>query len=345
MFFSKKIIGIDIGVGSIKIVEISKTGKKKNLLNYGELKSEFIKDPIRENPLRFSNDSIAGAIRAILAESGIKTKEVIFSIPDFSTFFTSFEIPQMTKEEIPGAVHYNASQFITLPISEVTLDWQVMKKNTNDKNSPIRILLIAIPNKLIQDYQIIARLSGLDLYAMEAEAFGITRAFCKDDKKVTCIIDMGVESSTINITEGNYLRKSYSFDLSSNKINSSIALTLKVNKDRAEDLKIKEGLLSQDKNVVDSISALIDPLISEIKIVMDNFIQKEGKSIQGIYLTGGTAHMPGLKEYFKEKLNREIFIPNCFSDISYPAPLEKNMLELSSRFSAAVGVSLFKFES
>lgn len=345
MFFSKKIIGIDIGVGSVKIVEISKSGKKKNLLNYGELRTEFIKDTIRENPSRFSNDSIAAAIRAILSETGIKTKEAVFSIPDFSTFFTSFDIPQMPHDEIPGAVHYNASQFITLPISEVTLDWQVMKKNPDDRNSPIRVLLIAIPNKLIQDYQMIARLAGLDLYAMEAEAFGITRALCKDDKKIICLIDIGAETSTINIAEGAYLRRSYSFNFSSNQITNSLSSLLQIDKDKAEELKIKEGLLSQDKNIINSISALVDPLISEINIVIDDFMQKENQIVQEVYLTGGAANMPGLKKYFADKLSKGVVIGNCFLDIAYPMALEKNILEISSSFSGATGVALFKFES
>ena len=347
MFFSKKIIGIDIGVGSIKIVEISHSGNKNNLLNYGELKTEFIKNPSKGSFLKFSNDSIAEAIRVILIESKIRTKEVIFSIPDFSTFFTSFEIPYMTQKEIPGAINYNASQFITLPISEVALDWQIMKKNPEDKNSSMIVLLIAIPNKVIQDYQIIARLSGLELYALEAEVFGLTRVFGKDDQKIRCILDIGVESSTISITEGKYLRKSYSFDFSSSKINNEIESVLKIDKNKIEDLKIKEGLMMQDKNVVSGVLSLIDNLVSEVKVVVDNFEKEEKRPIQEICLTGGTANMIGLKDYFKKQINKEVSVPNCFSGISYPSSLESNILELSPRFSVAVGASLFglqKFE-
>lgn len=345
MFFSKKIIGIDIGMGSVKIVELSKSGKKLSLSNYGELKTEFIKGFVVGHDLGVSNESIAGAIREILSESGIKTKEAIFSISDFSTFFTFFDIPPMPESEIAGAVNYNASQFITLPISEVTLDWQIMKKDPSDKNSSMRVLLIAIPNKVIQDYQIIAKLSGLELYAMEAESFGIIRALSKDPKKVVCLIDMGVESSIINIAEGNYLRRSYSFDFGSNKINGAIMTSLKVDNNKAEELKIKEGLSSLDKNLLDSIVPLVDSLIFEVKNVMDNFTKEEGKNIETIYLTGGMANMIGLKDYFKKKINKEVLVPNCFSGISYPESLEKDILELAPRFSVALGVSLFGLQN
>lgn len=345
MFFSKKIIGIDIGVGSIKIVELSGSKKNKKLLNYAELKTDAVSGGQKIPSSQLSNNDAANVIRAMLQEAKIKTKEVIFSIPDFSTFFTSFDIPQMTPEEIPGAVQYSASQFVTLPMSEITLDWQVMQKAPNDKSSQIKVFLVAVPNKLVSDYQAIAKLAGLDLYALEAEVFGITRALIKDNKKTICLIDMGAETSTINIVDGGYLRKSYSFVFSSNKLTNSISSLLKLDKNRAEELKIKDGLLSKDSNVVSTISSALDPLVMEMRAVIDEFKQKENKVIEEIYLTGGSANLPGLKEYVKGKLGKEPFIPNCFIDIDCPAGLQKNIVEMAPRFSAAVGVALYRFEN
>lgn len=340
MFFRKKIVGIDIGVGSIKVVEISKLGSKKKLENYGELKTDFLGQTSGKNFL--PNNLAAEAIKAILDETKIKTKEVIFSIPDFSSFCTSFDMPQMTAEEIPGAVQYNASQYITLPISEVTLDWQVMQKNPADKNSSLRVFLVAIPKKMIEDYQVIAKLAGLELYALEAESFGITRALVKDDKKIICLIDIGAETSTINIVDKGYLRGSYSSNFSGNKITNSLVSILKIDKSKAEEIKIKEGILASNIEVNNNINSLVDPFLSEIKFICDEFLQKENKEIQEIYLSGGTANLPGLKEYFKEKLKKEITIPDCFLDISYPPTLKKTLSEIGPSFSAAVGVALFR---
>lgn len=344
MFFSKKIVGIDIGTGSIKIAEISKWGKTKKLKNYGELKSDFIAKDALTNGALVSNNSAATAIRAILNEANIKTKEAIFSIPDFSTFYTSFDIPQMTSEEIPGAIHYNASQYITLPISEVTLDWQIMPKSPADKSSPFKVFLVAMPNKVVEDYKAIAKLSGLELYALEAEVFGITRALIKDNKKTICLVDMGAETSTINIVDAGFLKSSYSFGFSGSKLTDSLSSILKLDHNQSEEIKNKEGLLSQKNDVAKNISLLIDPLLAEIKIICEKFLQKENKEIEEIYLTGGTANLPGLKEYFKDNLKKNILIPNCFSGISYPSILEQTILEISPRFSAAVGVALYKLE-
>ena len=48
MFFPKKMVGIDIGTASIKVVEVSRWGQGKTLENYGEIKSASLyKEPFR----------------------------------------------------------------------------------------------------------------------------------------------------------------------------------------------------------------------------------------------------------------------------------------------------------
>src|SRR3989338_1894645 len=104
MFFPKRIVGIDIGTSSIKVVEISEWGKTQKLENYGEMKSNFISKEALSNGKKANNialgNPIYSAIKEILYQAKIKTKAVIFSIPDFSTFYTSFDIPPMPEKEI-----------------------------------------------------------------------------------------------------------------------------------------------------------------------------------------------------------------------------------------------------
>ena len=155
MFFPKKMVGIDIGTSSIKVVEISRWGQGEALENYGEIKSlSLYKEPfinMQKGGYLLSNYFISRAIRAVLDEAKIKTKSVIFSIPDFSTFCTSFELPPMEARELKEAVYYNASQYIPLPVNEATLDWKLIGGTPGDKQSALKIFLVAIPNQIIQD--------------------------------------------------------------------------------------------------------------------------------------------------------------------------------------------------
>jgi type IV pilus assembly protein PilM len=337
-------IGVDIGTSSIKLVELSRWGGGRTLENYGEIKSAaFYKEPFRTSErgnYLLSSHFVSKAIQAIIEETKIKTKAVIFSIPDYSSFFVSFELPPLTEKEIPEAVRFNAPQYIPLPISETTLDWKIISGTPGDKRSNLKVLVAAVANQVVQEYQRVAKEAGLELYALEAEALSIVRSLVKDNKKIICLVDVGVQSTTVNIVEKGILKKSYSFDFAGNQLTYAVAASLGKGYSEAEELKCKQGLTCQDKSVSETLYLLIDPLLAEIKKISSEFSQAEGKEIEEIYLTGGTANLPGLKEYFSGVLKKKVDVPNCFSEFLYPYILNETLKEMNPRFSVAVGAAM-----
>jgi type IV pilus assembly protein PilM len=349
MFFPKRMVGIDIGTASVKVVEVSRWGQGKALENYGEIRSASLyKDSFRSPEKKsylLSDYFISRAVRAVLDEARIKTKAVIFSIPDFSTFCTSFDLPPMSASELDGAVYYNAAQYIPLPITEATLDWKLIGGTPGDKQSSLKIFLVAIPNQIIQDYKNIAQLAGLELYAVEAEAMGLVRSVVRENKKCVCVVDIGVQSTTINIVDRKNLKKSYSFDFAGSQLTYSIASSLGLGHVEAEELKNREGLTSTKEEISKTLYLLIDPLLIEVKKILSDYYIQEGKEIDEIYLTGGTAGLPGLREYFAEVLKKKVEIPNCFSEILYPPILSKSLEKMAPSFSVATGVALGGLEA
>lgn len=351
LFLPKKMLGVDIGTSSVKLVEVSKWGGGKTLENYGEIRSESLyKDQDYENSFEkgsylLSDYFVSRAIRAILDEAKITTNAAIFSVPDYSTFCTSFELPAMPEKEIAEAVRYHAPQYIPLPISETTLDWKIINNKPGDKKSEIKVFLVSIPNQVVAGYQRVAAMAGLELYALEAEVFALCRSLIKDNKKTICLIDIGVQSTTINIVDNGTLVKSYSFGFAGGQLTRAVSSVLSLNIAESEKIKNNQGLISSKEEVVKTLYLLIDPLITEIKKVNLDFYQREEREIQEIYLTGGTANLPGLKEYFSEVFNKKIEIPNCFSDILYPPILQDTLKKMGPSFSVALGLSLGGLEN
>jgi len=349
MFFPKKMVGIDIGTASVKVVEISRWGQGKTLENYGEIKAASLyKEPFRDagkGAYLLSNYFVSRAIRAILDEAKIKTKAAIFSIPDFSTFCTSFELPPMDAGELNDAVYYNAAQYIPLPVGETTLDWKLIDGTPGDKQSGLKIFLVAIPNQVIEDYQKVAQLAGVELYAVEAEALGLVRSLVKENKGCVCMVDIGVQSTTINIVDKKNLKKSYSFNFAGGQLTYGIASALGLGHAEAEEIKNKEGLTSYREEISKTLYLLIDPLIIEVKKILSDFYLQEGKEVGVIYLTGGTSGLPGLKEYFAEVLKKRVETPNCFSEFLYPPILGGALEKMAPSFSVATGVALGGLET
>jgi len=342
-------VGVDIGTSSLKIVELSKFGRGMTLENYGEIKSiSFLKESFRETKkgnYLLSSGLVSKAVRAVLDEARIRTRAAVFSIPDFSTFFVSFELPPMSSSEIPEAVRLNAPQYVPLPISETTLDWRLISGVPGDKRSSLNILVIAVANQVVQEYQRVAKSAGLELYALEAEALAAVRSLIKNDRKPALLIDIGAQSTTVNVIDKGILEKSYSFDFSSNQLTYAVSSSTDKIYAEAEEIKRREGIISKEKSISDALYLMIDPFLAEINKITSEFVQSEGNEIEKIYLTGGTANLPGLKEYFAEVIGKKIEIPNCFSDFIYPPILGDKLKEISPSYSVAVGVALGGLES
>jgi type IV pilus assembly protein PilM len=187
---SKNALGIDIGTFSIKMVEMSKKGERTTLENYGEVTTRQIgSSTFRSgfdqgtNSFTLSSKEIAQGIQAILLEAKMHAKSVTFSVPDFSSFFTSFDLPPMTKEELPKAINFEARQHIPLPLSDVVLDWQVIEnKNSNNGSVSNKVILVAVPKEVISQYQEIGRVCNLTVSALEAEVFGLIRSLIRQSK-------------------------------------------------------------------------------------------------------------------------------------------------------------------
>ncbi len=345
----KKFLGIDIGTSFIKIVELSGFGERKKLENYGEISSSALsKKPFKtfeKNTLLLSNQEISKAILAILEEAKIRTKNVIFSIPDFSSFFTNFELPPMTGEELPQAVRYEARQHVPLPLGEVTLDWQLIEGKPSDPaKTKLKILLVAVPHEIINQYQEIAKLTNLKLLALEAEVFGLVRSLIGEDKRIISLVDIGAQSTTCSIIEKGILKISHSFDPSGNELTWQIAKSLNINYNQAEQFKKKYGLIPSEKNIREILLPLIDLILVEIEKIISDFYRAEREEVAKIILAGGTALLPGLKEYFFEKIGKEVEIANPFANIFYPPILEKTLKEMGPAYAIAVGMALRGFQ-
>lgn len=344
----KKALGIDIGTSSIKAVELSRRGERRKLENYGEIASKVLYEkPFRtfeKSSLLLSTQDISRAIKAVLEEAKIKTRRVVFSIPDFSTFYTSFDLPPMTKEELPQAIRYEASHHVPMPLAEVTLDWQVIEGHlSNQEKAGLKILLVTVPNEIINQYKEISKLSGLELLALEAEVFSLLRSLIGEQKETILLIDIGAQSTTCSIVEKKVLKMSYSFDMSGNELTEVISKGIGVDYKTAESLKEKYGILSATSQESPAVEVkqilipLIDVIIKEAERILKNFNQIVP---QKIIIAGASASLPGLKKYFQDCFKKEVITINPFSNLFFPPILETTLKEMGSAYAIAIGVAL-----
>jgi type IV pilus assembly protein PilM len=341
---SKKCLGIDVGATSIKVVELAVEKNNLVLKNYGISSIKEIGDKKKrtknEKTFSSSTDLISKTLKAILKETGIKTRRSVFSIPDFSSFFTSFEVPKMKKSEVEWAIHFQARQRVPLPLNEVTLDWKLTNLIEKKGEELVEVLLLAVPNEIVSSYREIAKESNLEMGSLDAETFGLAKVFGKKEETVV-VVDIGDQSTTVNIIKEDIPKHSNSLSIAGKDFTENFAILPDVNyneKESSDDEEKKEErrkIKEVSKKVKESLS---EDLVRKVKEVCNSYQAEEGEEVKEVVLTGGASKFKEVKEAFSNEFSvSEI---NSFSNLKYPLTLEPAVREVAPLFPVAVGMAL-----
>ena len=342
-------LGVDIGTSSIKIVEIAKGKTKPELKNYGILESyghlERINNAIQTSSLKMSERDTSELLKNLLTHSKFSTTEVIVSIPSFSAFITLLEMPKMSGAEIAKTMQYQISQYIPMPISEVSIDWLKVGERQDDQGFvKDQILLISVPNEIINKYKNIFRTAGLKLKALEVEGLSLTRAIASDDKTPTLVIDIGARSTNIIVVDQGALKYNYQADFSGANLTQVLASGLGINIRRAEQLKKEKGLLEGGGSEISTLMIpLLDAILNEARRARNKYEQSFSNKIGKIILAGGGAKLLGIDKYIESQFNVPVIICNPFSKVSYPPSIEPLIRELGPAFAVAIGLGIREF--
>ncbi len=343
--FSKKYLGIDIGTSAIRIVELS---SKKQLANYGEAYAKSINTPFirtENNSIVLSENAIIASIKAILAEAKISTKKVFVSLADFSSFFTTIQMPKMNEREMENAVQFEAKKYIPIPLNNITLDWQIIEELPPSKEGGAggyKVLIVAIANEIIDQYQRVIASCGLELMGFEAEVFSLARALMGNDRRATAIVDLGARSSTVTIVEEGVIKDSHSLDFCGEQIIAKLTKDLGLDYETARSIKDSSGIAGSDPKIREALMPAINLMVQESDRIFRNFNRNTGKNIERIVVSGGMVFMPGFMEYFARQFGNmaRTEVANAFNALSFSPKLKTALEKMSPAFSIAVGLAL-----
>ena len=248
--FGKKsiLVGVDIGTASIKLVELSKSSGHFTLETYGIAQLTYGSAvPEGTSPL----DITVKTLGELMRRSGVKTRKIVASLPTSTVFVTVIEIPRVSVKEQKQAIEYEAKKIIPIPLEDVTVSWNLIPPAEGENPEKDSILLTAVPNHVIANYIRVFQELKLEPVAIEVEATGLSRSLIGQDTSTVLIVDIGSKTSTVNLIDRGYIYFSKNINVGGESITNSIAQTLNVNLQRAEQFKKSLGLsgLGEAQNI------------------------------------------------------------------------------------------------
>jgi type IV pilus assembly protein PilM len=358
--FAKKeesVIGIDIGSSAIKVVQVKKKRGRVVLETYGELALGPYAGVEVGRATNLQPEKIAEALKDILRESKTTTLAAGVALPLASSLISFVSLPSVQEKQLAEVVALEARKYIPVPMNEVMLDWSVVPMEesfaisegeaaTVQSKAPVRehqdVLIVAILNEYIGNYQNIMGATGIKPSFYEIELFSSIRAVVEQGINAVMIIDMGARSTKLYIVERGILRSSHILNKGSQDITLALSKALSIGINEAEHMKRVFGLAGgpEHKELTEIITVNLDYIFYEANATLLNYQKKYNRTISKVILTGGGVLLQGLTDLAKVSFQTEVVYANPFGKLETPAIFEKKLLQAGPEFAVAIGAAL-----
>jgi type IV pilus assembly protein PilM len=353
-------LGVDIGSASIKVVQLRKEKERAMLQTYGELALAGYAKGDDGHAIVMVDDRLKEALADVLRESQVKATKAVVSLPLKNSFITTMTMPELTPSEMKDAITYEARKYIPIPIAETTIDWWVLPPQAMDaaqqggasgafgdatRRHTTNVLLVAVPNDIINKYKSIFDGVGIKIEAFEIESFALARSAIRQEGGAVMIADLGASTTKLAMVEAGVVHAAHSIDQGAWRLTQALQQSLGVDFDRAELMKREFGIVHrpETQGAVSVMEPIVEALLAEGERFLLDWKRKGGRSISKVLIAGGGALLHGMDDAMVRKYGVEVEMINPFSKVLYPAFLEPSLKEIGSVFGNAVGLALRGF--
>ena len=345
------VLGIDIGSSAIKIVQIKKKRGRAVLETYGELALGPYAGIEIGRAASLPVDKTAEAIKDIMREAKTSTIFCGVVLPLSSSLISFISIPPVADKQIADVVALEARKYIPVPLDEVMLDYSVIPREesyvTEDEAAKTEkqgkdVLVVAIHNEYINQYQSIMASTGLTPSFYEIEIFSAIRAVIDQGIGTNMIIDFGARAAKLYIVERSVLRSSHIINKGSQDITLALSKALSIPVSEAENMKRVYGLKGgpEYKELTEIITINLDYIFYEANATLLNYQKKSSKNIGRVILTGGGALLRGFTDIAKVSFQTEVVYADPFGKLETPAFLAEEFAQAGPEFAVAIGAAL-----
>jgi type IV pilus assembly protein PilM len=348
MFFrsEESLVGLDIGSGAIKILQMGKSKGKYQVERLGvkALPTETIVDGSIMDGLE-----VVSAIKEISAEQKLKQKNVALSISGTSVIVKKISLPVMSEEDLEKQIKFEAEQYIPFDINDVYLDFHILSNDDHgvDGRQEMSVLLVATKKDKLNDYANAVREAGLVPKVVDVDAFAIENMYCVNYEtlpgELTALVNIGASVMNINILKGGSSVFTRDITIGGNRYTERLQQELGLSYDQAEAAK-KGHASGGDQAAVAAAVAVVDmEVASEIGRSFDYFrTTSTHEDIARIVISGGCAKVESLPPRISEHLSIPTSVMDPFRSLDVTAlkMSPEDLAEISPSAAVVVGLAL-----
>jgi len=303
--------------------------------------------------------AISAAVGEAVKRQKMNGNKVVLNITGTGVITRDIKLPKSTDEEIEKILEFEAQQYFPVELENYVLDFKILEEITEPEGVFTRVLLVAVPNKQIEEYIKLPRLIKKDITAIDLPANCIAKflfgsASTKEGSKLRysempdefAVVDIGYETTGVCIFYGEKLKFNRILLNGSKEIdmvisNSNVVDFEQTEKDRVEKLKILNdevmwGEAPEERYFNGATKSSVDNLLNDINRFFEFYFSRSaGNRLQKIYICGGGSRIKGLDSYMTAYFNIPVECLQVDGRVAYTG--KKNQEDFAKDFVVLTG--------
>jgi len=321
------ILGVDISSTGIKLVELDQSRKGYALKSLAVV--PIPRDAIVENTVMDSM-SVTQALLDAVEIAKPSTRNVAFAVSGNAVIIKTVTMPVMTEFELETQIEYEADQHIPYDIDDVYLDFQILGE-VEDQPEQMEVVLVACKREVIEDYQLVLNEAGLTAKCVDCAVFCLENVFEarqakhrqpaspapaeESDESTVAMVNIGANLININILQNGKMAFVRDQFYGGRNLTEEIQKLHGLSYQAAEQMK--------RENVEDihpeALERFYTGLTAELVRSLDFYaVNHADFPVQRLYLSGGTALIPGIAEELEQRTGIESHVLNPMEFIHVP---------------------------
>lgn len=202
-------VGLDIGTDSIKVAEAKFARDGITISGLGIARTP---EGVFDNELIVDPKALGQAIKALLAESGVKTKKCVSSVSGSSQVVVRvISVPKMNQDELAETMKWEVERHVPFSPQEVVMDFQPLNLPSADPAASEMDILLAVAQQQLIDSHVEALLeAGLKPVAIDVESLAASRALVElsdngAQNETVAVVNIGATRTDLGVFENGIL--------------------------------------------------------------------------------------------------------------------------------------------
>lgn len=341
-------LGLDISSSSVKLLEISQSGKQYRIESYGV--ASLPPNAVVEKNIA-ELEGVAEAVSNVYTASKSKLKTAAVAVAGSAVITKLIDMPDgLNDDSMETQITLEADQYIPYPLDEVAIDFEV--QGESEKNpEQVEVLLAACRRENVDLRVDALEMADLTTKIVDVEAYAIERAFelilpqldCDVDSAIA-IVDIGSTMTTLSVlVDGQtvYTREQL---FGGRQLTEEIQRRYGLSMDEAGVAKKQGGL--PDDYEPEVLEPFKDAVVQQVTRSLQFFFSSsQYNDVDHIVLAGGVASMTGLADLVQEKLGTPTTVANPFADMAVSSKVNAmNLTNDAPSLMIACGLALRSFD-